>query len=157
MYGLVEWGKTFFEAKRFRRAEKENIGGRSCEYLRGSRGRGRGVANGRTVTPISKIYRCATGLISSPIFTGFDDIHDIQDNIRIDDLTDTLKNEIQSINAIVILLKGNDKLSLGSGMFNTMKFLEATFGKNIWKNAIIVVSFWSNNLGGTYVIDPHLF
>ena len=91
-------------------------------------------------------------MISSPhicIFTGFDDIHDIQDNIRIDDLINTLKNEIQSINAIVILLKGNDKLSLGSGMFNTMKFLEATFGKNIWKNAIIVVSFWSNTLGGT--------
>ena len=55
--------------------------------------------------------------------------------------------EIGSINTFILMIKGDDNRNkqtgqFPSGMINMIKFLEALYGKGLWKNMIISVSYW---------------
>ena len=55
--------------------------------------------------------------------------------------------EIGSINTFILMIKGNDNRNkqtgqFPSGLINMIKFLEALYGKGLWKNMIISVSYW---------------
>merc|ERR1712001_56758 len=76
---------------------------------------------------------------------GFD-LLDENYNMLLDDMI-TVLQEIGSINTFILMIKGDDNRNkqtgqFPSGMINMIKFLEAVYGKVLWKNTIISVSNW---------------
>ena len=62
-------------------------------------------------------------------------------NERVDELITALKNQIKEANLIVILIKGTQD-SLDPAFVQMLHRLISSFGKSIWKNIVIGVSFW---------------
>ena len=62
-------------------------------------------------------------------------------NERADELITALKNQVKEANLIIILIKGTQD-SLDLEFVQTLRDLILSFGKSIWKNIVIGVSFW---------------
>ena len=76
-------------------------------------------------------------LIDTP---GFTDGYDYEEESRfIDETMSALKNDIRSINVVILLVKGTDH-TLSRGMITMMKIMESMFSKNVWKKMVIGVS-----------------
>ena len=78
---------------------------------------------------------------------GFDLLNEDHNNFM-EQMFEVLNENIETVNAFIIMIKGSDHENkftrkFSSGMINLINFLQAAYGKEIWMNIIIVVSFWS--------------
>ena len=73
-------------------------------------------------------------LVDTP---GFDEIDGKENQHRIDEMMSVFRNDVKSVNVILLLVSGNDHiLNTGlsnTGMYSMMKIMESKFGKQVWK------------------------
>ena len=72
---------------------------------------------------------------------GFGD-SDNDDSDLIDEMMDTLKNDVKDANALVLLISG-DQRRFNAPLQQMIREMEALFGQRFWDNTIIGVSFWA--------------
>ena len=72
---------------------------------------------------------------------GFGD-SDGEDAANVEEMVTILHENIQSTNAIVLLLKG-DTNRFGEGLVNMVREMTQLFGEDMWNYAVIGVSFWA--------------
>ena len=75
---------------------------------------------------------------------GFGD-SDNDDNDLIDEMMNVLKNSIQSANALVLLINGEEE-RFDSSLQQMMREMQALFGEEFWNYTIIGVSHWAYDL-----------